>query len=94
MRCTAKTSPRVPKDHQSLLTHIYAQARHFASVIGEYLFDNEISLLIPINVASNPGNFALTLALVFVTEALGVYTLNSNHDFYWEGGSPPDEHQL
>ncbi len=29
---------------------------------------------------------ALTLALVLVTEALGIYVINSNHDFYWEGG--------
>jgi glycosyltransferase involved in cell wall biosynthesis len=53
--------------------------------------DNQIALLIPVNIAANPGNLALTLGVVMVTEALGTYVLNSSHDFYWEGGKPARE---
>ena len=74
-----------------LATEIYRQARVIASKLGEYLVANEITLLITVNVASNPGNLALTLALVFITEALGTVVINSNHDFYWDGGKPAAE---
>jgi glycosyltransferase involved in cell wall biosynthesis len=72
-----------------LAAEIYSQARMIGDKLGEYLTANEIALLIPVNVASNPGNFALTLALVLVTEALGTAVLNINHDYYWDGGKPP-----
>jgi glycosyltransferase involved in cell wall biosynthesis len=55
------------------------------------LLANDIALLIPVNVASNPGNLALTLALVLITELLGTVVINSNHDFYWDGGKPAAE---
>lgn len=72
-------------------SEIYKQAISIADRLGNYLSENGISLLIPVNIASNPGNPALTLAVVMVTEALGIYVLNSNHDFYWEGGKPESE---
>jgi len=55
------------------------------------LIENHVSLVISVNIASNPGNIALTLGLVLVTEILGIYVLNSNHDFYWEAGKPLSE---
>jgi len=64
----------------------YRQARVIAGQIGEYLIANKIKLLITVNVASNPGNLALTLGLVLITEALGMVVINSNHDFYWDRG--------
>jgi glycosyltransferase involved in cell wall biosynthesis len=75
---------------------IYRQARIIAGKLADYLVANKISLLITVNVASNPGNLALALALAFVTEALGITVINSNHDFYWDGGKAaadrePDE---
>ena len=73
----------------SIACEMYTQARRIAEVLAEYLVENHITFLVPVNVASNPGNFALTLALVLVSEFLGVYVLNSNHDFYWESGKPP-----
>jgi len=76
-----------------LAAAMYRQARHIAATFGRYVVDKHIGLLIPVNAASNPGNLALALALVFVTEALGIFVLNSNHDFYWEGGRPPSERQ-
>lgn len=72
-------------------TETYQQARVIAGQIGEYLVTNKIKLLITVNVASNPGNLALALALVLITEALGTVVINSNHDFYWDGGKPAAE---
>ncbi len=72
-----------------LAKEIYQQAVSIAKRLGEYFIDNQISLVVPVNVASNPGNIALTLGLVLVTEFFGIYVLNSNHDFYWEAGKPP-----
>lgn len=77
-----------------LANEIYRQAALIAKRLGKYFLDNQISLVVPVNVASNPGNMALTLGLVFVTEILGTYVLNSNHDFYWEAGKPLSERDL
>ena len=77
-------------EESNLLTkEIYKQAVSIAKRLGKYFIDNHISLVVPVNVASNPGNMTLTLGLVLVTEMLGIYVLNSNHDFYWEAGKPP-----
>ena len=38
---------------------------------------------------SNPGNISLALAIVLVTEYMGIPVINSCHDFYWEGGNKP-----
>jgi len=71
-----------------LTSEIYKQAKLIAKRLGKYFVDNLISFVIPVNVASNPGNIAFTLGLVLVTEIFGTYVLNSNHDFYWEAGLP------
>ncbi len=69
-----------------LAREMYTQAISIADRLGTYLIENQISLLIPVNIASNPGNLAATLGIILATEALGIYVLNVNHDFYWEGG--------
>ncbi len=71
-----------------LADEVFRQAVSITKRLGRYLIDNQISLVVPVNIASNPGNIALTLGLVLVTEILGIYVLNSNHDFYWEAGKP------
>ncbi len=82
-------------EESNLLTkEIYKQAVSIAKRLGKYFVDNQISLVIPVNVASNPGNMALTLGFALVTEMLGMYVLNSNHDFYWEAGKPPAMREL
>jgi len=81
------------EESQQLTKEIYDQAIKIAKDIGEYFLENKIYLVIPVNVASNPGNLALTLGLVFATEFLGTYVLNSNHDFYWEAGKPTSERE-
>ncbi|OVE79302.1 hypothetical protein BVY01_02870 [bacterium I07] len=77
-----------------LASEVYFQAILIAKQLGKYFLENHISLVIPVNVASNPGNIALTLGLVFVTEILGLHVLNCNHDFYWEAGKPLSERIL
>jgi len=80
------------KKESNLMTkEIFGQAASIAKRLGKYCVDHQISLLIPVNVASNPGNIALTLGLILVTEVLGLYVLNSNHDYYWEAGKPLSE---
>jgi len=74
-----------------LAREIYSQAIKIAQTLFDYLLKNQINLLIPVNVASNPGNMAATLALILVSEVLGTSVINSNHDFYWEGGKPESE---
>jgi len=76
-------------DKSNLLAQeIWKQSSDFAEEIIEYISEQNIKLIIPVNVNSNPGNFASSLAIVLVSELTGVYVLNSNHDFYWEGGKP------
>jgi len=73
---------------------VWTQACNFAEKLGDYIAANEIGLLFPVNIFSNPGNFALTLAGIFVSEMLELNVFNSNHDFYWEGGMPAVERSL
>ncbi len=63
----------------------------FALELSDYLQTNNISYLIPVNIATNPGNFALNLATIIVSEFLGINVISSNHDFYWEGGMPSED---
>jgi glycosyltransferase involved in cell wall biosynthesis len=83
--------PAGSPESDALAGEMYAQAVTIAEKLGAYIIENDITLLIPVNVASNPGNLALALANVFVTEGLGLHALNSNHDFFWDGGKPASE---
>ena len=78
--------PEGSRISDALAKEVFTQAVSIAERVGRYLLEKDISLLIPVNIGCNPGNFALTLALVLVSEAMGIYVINSNHDFYWEGG--------
>ena len=86
--------PEGSTNSDTLAREIYSQAVKIAQALGEYLVENNINLLIPVNVASNPGNMASTLAFTLVSEAMEMYVINSNHDFYWEGGKPKMERYL
>ena len=44
---------------KDLAAEMFSQAVVIATNLGNYFVDNRISLLIPVNIASNPGNFAL-----------------------------------
>ncbi len=74
-----------------LAVEIFRQATSIAERLIRFLIEHQIALLIPVNIASNPGNLAATLGVVMATETLGTYVLNINHDFYWEGGKSLEE---
>ena len=76
---------------KEVASEMWKQASVFAEKLGKYLVKNNIPILIPVNVPSNPGNFAVMLAITMVTEALGIYVISSNHDYYWEGGKALSE---
>ena len=76
---------------KEVAVEMWDQAKGFAEKISAYLRDNGISMLVPVNIPTNPGNFPAMLALIMVTEGLGTYVLSSNHDYYWEGGRPASE---
>lgn len=78
--------PEGSKLSDYIAQEIWSQTVGFIHQIGRCLLDNELSCMIPVNIPTNPGNFAAMLALCFVTEGLGTYVISSNHDFYWEGG--------
>ena len=59
--------------------------------LGAYIEKEKINLLYLVNVCSNPGNVALSLAVVLLSEYLQIPVINNNHDFYWEGGSRKTE---
>lgn len=86
--------PEGSKVSSDLAMEMWDQAVSFAEELGSYVVDKKIALLFPVNIFSNPGNFAIALATILVSEALGMYVLNSNHDFYWEGGKPASERKL
>lgn len=77
-----------------MAVEIWNQAVNLAKKLGAYIAEKEISLLIPVNINSNPGNVAAGLCTILVSELMGIYVLNSNHDFYWEGGRPASERKL
>ena len=83
--------PRNSKKSDNLAKEIWKQAVSLSKQLGKYLAENDIHLLIPVNVCSNPGNLALSLCIPLVSELMDLYVLNSNHDYYWEGGKPASE---
>jgi len=84
-----KVKMKSHSEESNLLTkEIFRQATTIANQLGDYFIDHQISLVVPVNIASNPGNMALTLGLALTSEMLGTYVLNINHDYYWEGGTP------
>jgi len=80
--------PEESEVSQRVAQEIWHQATAFARQICDYILKNRIGLVVPVNVNSNPGNIAASLAVVLATELTGTAVVNSNHDFYWEGGKP------
>ena len=83
--------PLGSKASSEMAAEIWRQALGFTYTLCDYITKNSIELLIPVNVNSNPGNLALALVVVMTTEVIGICVLNSNHDFFWEGGKPSSE---
>ena len=77
---------RGSKTYNDLILKLWEQTLIIVEKLGSYLESNRINLLYVINVCSNPGNVALALATVLLSEFLGIPVINNNHDFFWEGG--------
>ena len=73
---------------REMAVEIWTQAVSIARRLAKYVSSEGIGLLVPVNINSNPGNPAYALGLVLVSEYLGIYVINSNHDFLWEGRTP------
>lgn len=80
--------PEGSRSSDELAAEIWRQALELTRSLHAYLRAHEIRLLINVNVNSNPGNLAYALATVLTSELTGAYVINSNHDFFWEGGRP------
>ena len=78
---------RGSKSYNELITEFWEETLTITEKLGQYIDDNGINLLYTINVCSNPGNVSLTLAVILISEYLGIPVINNNHDFYWEGGN-------
>ncbi|MCJ7695677.1 MAG: phosphodiester glycosidase family protein [Anaerolineaceae bacterium] len=72
--------------YNDLIIKFWTEVLVIAEKLGHYIEDNHIQLLYLINTNSNPGNISLALAIVFISEIMGIPVINNNHDFYWEGG--------
>ncbi len=81
------------EESDQMAGEMWKQGKDFAIKMGKYISENDISLIIPVNICSNPGNFAFGLAIALVAESLGLSVINSNHDYYWEGGKKASEKQ-
>ncbi len=77
---------RGSETYNTLIKKLWAQTLLIIEKLGSYIEREKINLLYLINVCSNPGNVALALATVLLSEFLKIPVINNNHDFYWEGG--------
>ncbi|MCD4832969.1 MAG: phosphodiester glycosidase family protein [Bacteroidales bacterium] len=78
---------RGSEEYNDLIGKFWNQTINIVEELGGYITDNKIGLLYLINVCSNPGNVSLSMAVVLLSELLGIPVINNNHDFYWEGGN-------
>ena len=78
---------RGSKEYNELIVKFWNQVLLIVKKLGTYLEKHDIKLLYLINICSNPGNVALSLATVLLSEYLGIPVINNNHDYYWEGGN-------
>ncbi len=74
------------KVYNELILKFWKEVLDITEKLGQYIEDNNIKLLYLVNTNSNPGNISLALAIVFISEFLGIPVISNNHDFYWEGG--------
>lgn len=85
---------RGSKQYNDLILNYWSDVLNIVEKLASYIVENQIKLLYLVNVCSNPGNVSLALAVVLVSEYLGIPVINNNHDFYWEGGSKSADIEL
>jgi len=81
------TLERGSDEYNQLIADFWPQVIRIVESMSAYIQENNICLLYLVNSNSNPGNIALSLATVIVSEAMGIPVINNSHDFYWEGGN-------
>ncbi|MGC9343531.1 MAG: hypothetical protein ACP5E3_12575, partial [Bacteroidales bacterium] len=59
-------------DYNSLIKEFWKESLQLVEKIGKYILKNDIHLLYVINVNSNPGNVSFALAIVLLSEYLGI----------------------
>lgn len=85
---------RGSETYNELIKKLWAQTLVIVEKLGRVIQDEGIWLLYTVNVCSNPGNVALALATVLLSEFLHIPVINNNHDFYWEGGMCKADREL
>jgi len=73
--------------YNSLILELWADVLDLTDRLSQLIEREDIRLLYVINTNSNPGNVALALALVLISEHMRIPVISNNHDFYWEGGA-------
>ena len=73
--------------YNELILKFWNEVLEATEKLATYIEEHDIRLLYLINTNSNPGNVSLALALVLISEYLGIPVINNNHDFYWESGN-------
>jgi hypothetical protein len=66
------------------IVDFWNELRSITQSLGRYLSEHNIRLLIDVDICSLPGNIALTLAFVLLSEYLNIPVINLNRNFYWE----------
>ena len=82
---------RGSKEYNQLIEELWQKTLILCQQIGDIIEQQKIQLLLPCNVNANPGNVALALALVILSEKMKIPVLNNSHDFYWEDGQRPEQ---
>ena len=80
--------------YNELIRRFWDSTLALCELLGEVVESNDIRLLYLANVCSNPGNPALALAVVLVSEYLRIPVVNNCHDFFWEGGHSEVEREV
>ena len=75
--------------YNRLIIKFWDEVLTLTEKLGQCMDEHDLQLLFVVNVNSNPGNVALALAVVLVSEYLGIPVINNCHDYYWEGGNSP-----
>ena len=71
---------RGSRTYNALIGKLWKQSLSIVEKLGAYIEEEGISLLYAINVNSNPGNVAFALAIVLLSEYMGIPVINNNHD--------------
>jgi hypothetical protein len=77
--------------YNRLIENLWEQTLQIVDELGRLIEAQDIGLLFLINTHSNPGNVAMALAVVLLSEMMGILVLNNCHDFYFEGGMSEKE---